>query len=595
MLLNEITTSEEVQIKKINKALKETYGFTLVSEISTGKLNQLYTKVSDDLYNLKLNQATAQDPAYMQKVLVLEGLKMLRDRKVKQLSETAISGPGARALDRVLGRLSQYVHRACEIGDEYEEAIKDAMKAYAIQPYRFDSDLVEFELRKLTVDCDPLAECGGMGMMEAKEEIDEARLDEISSKLAKAYLKKTGPGSEDHNTIDAELEKAMLDPKHKMDPKITRRAFSRAIGRMNAKDRKGFMGWIRRQAMKEGITEAELSFFVEPQGQGATVMNSKGEVHDYYDSAEEARKVAGELNAKYGRVEEAAPPGMEDWIKARKPEFKKRYGKDWERVLYATAWKQHNNESIEEEELEEVNRDRYAEQDWVRGIKKDQAKASGDLDMELSLVGDDDDDGDDYFSYQAKKSKRNEMKEGYVKELRKLLEADVEQAESLIAAKSFSQELQDMIEKLGRLVNEDLPAVADQMRDSHGADVATGFEDTVSSTLNGIMDQLRDSKQELDNSTASIADGGVPAAGNDMEDFSDEELGGDMDMDADLDLDADVELDLDDAEMGDEFGGADELAGDEEEPLGRAKKESLQILAKKIVEAEEKLARLKAK
>ena len=187
------------------------------------------------------------------------------------------------------------------------------------------------------------------------------------------------------------------------------------------------------------------------------------------------------------------------------------------------------------------------------------------------------------------------MKEGYVKELRKLLEADVDQAESLIAAKSFSQELQDMIEKLGRLVNEDLPAVADQMRDSHGADVATGFEDSVSGTLNGIMDNLRDSKQELDNSVSSIADGGVPAMGNDMEDFSDEELGGEMDdMDAELDLDGDVDLDLDDAELGDEFGGADELAGAEEEPLGRAKKESMKILAKKIVEAEQKIARLKA-
>ena len=468
MLLNEITTSEEAQIKKINKALKETYGFTLVSEISTGKLNQLYTKIADDLYNLKLNQATAQDPAYMQKLLVLEGLKMIRDRKSQQLSETAISGPGARALDRVLGRLSQYVHRACEIGDEYEEAIKDAMKAYAIQPYRFDNDLVEFELRKLTLDCDPLAECGGMGMMESEE------------------------------------------------------------------------------------LEEDLSFFVEPQGQGATVMNSRGDVHDYYDTAEEARKVDGELNAKYGKVEE--------------------------------------------EELDEVNRDRYAEQDWVRGIQKQKAKDSGDFDTELSIAEPDDDDADDFFSYRAKKSqKRNEMKEGYVKELRKLLEADVEQAESLIAAKSFSQELQDMIEKLGRLVNEDLPAVADQMRDSHGADVATGFEDTVSATLSGIMDQLRNSKQELDNSTSSIADGGVPAAGNDMEDFSDEELGGELDdMDAELDLDGDVELDLD-AEMGDEFGGADELAGDEEEPLGRAKKESMKILAKKIVEAEAKLARLKAK
>jgi len=41
-------------------------------------------------------------------------------------------------------------------------------------------------------------------------------------------------------------------------------------------------------------------------------------------------------------LDEEAPPGMESWIKKRKPEFKKRYGEDWESVLYATAWKQHN-------------------------------------------------------------------------------------------------------------------------------------------------------------------------------------------------------------------------------------------------------------
>jgi hypothetical protein len=41
-------------------------------------------------------------------------------------------------------------------------------------------------------------------------------------------------------------------------------------------------------------------------------------------------------------VNEVAPPGMEDWIKDRKSDFKKRYGDKWLQVLYATAWKQHN-------------------------------------------------------------------------------------------------------------------------------------------------------------------------------------------------------------------------------------------------------------
>ncbi len=41
-------------------------------------------------------------------------------------------------------------------------------------------------------------------------------------------------------------------------------------------------------------------------------------------------------------IDEKAPPGMEKFIKDRKPAFKEKYGKRWEEVLYATAWKQYN-------------------------------------------------------------------------------------------------------------------------------------------------------------------------------------------------------------------------------------------------------------
>jgi hypothetical protein len=44
---------------------------------------------------------------------------------------------------------------------------------------------------------------------------------------------------------------------------------------------------------------------------------------------------------------EKAPPGMEKWVKANKSKFKKEYGPEkGEEVLYATAWK-HHNESVE--------------------------------------------------------------------------------------------------------------------------------------------------------------------------------------------------------------------------------------------------------
>lgn len=48
----------------------------------------------------------------------------------------------------------------------------------------------------------------------------------------------------------------------------------------------------------------------------------------------------------YIKLNEVAPPGMEDWIKANKEEFKKQYGSKWEEVLYATAWKMKDKKNV---------------------------------------------------------------------------------------------------------------------------------------------------------------------------------------------------------------------------------------------------------
>lgn len=178
------------------------------------------------------------------------------------------------------------------------------------------------------------------------------------------------------------------------------------------------------------------------------------------------------------------------------------------------------------------------------------------------------------------------MKEGYVKKLRSLLEAEVGQAESLVAARSFSQELQGMVEKLGRLMNEDLPTVSEQMRSSYGPDIATGFEDQTIAVLQEVLETLRKSKQEIDNSVAQISDGQAPTAGgmNDM-DVDDEE----MDLDLDLGDEGDLDLgdELDDLDLGDEGEEAPDAPDDE--PLGRAKKESVESVKNKLVEARRKL------
>lgn len=177
--------------------------------------------------------------------------------------------------------------------------------------------------------------------------------------------------------------------------------------------------------------------------------------------------------------------------------------------------------------------------------------------------------------------------------LRKLLESQVEEAESIIAARGFSQELQDMIQKLGRLLNEDLPAVSDQMRHSLGPDIATAFEDQTTQVLQSVMDNLRTGKQDIDNSVAKISMGEMPASDLETSSFNDMDLDSE-EPELDLDLDSEEpELDLD-SEEPDQFAG-DEVAAGGDEPLGRARKESLQRMEKKLAEARRLLDKAKKK
>lgn len=51
------------------------------------------------------------------------------------------------------------------------------------------------------------------------------------------------------------------------------------------------------------------------------------------------------MTLKRRKVYEVAPPDKDienDFIKNNKTAFKKRYGKDWKEILYATAWKIYN-------------------------------------------------------------------------------------------------------------------------------------------------------------------------------------------------------------------------------------------------------------
>lgn len=200
---------------------------------------------------------------------------------------------------------------------------------------------------------------------------------------------------------------------------------------------------------------------------------------------------------------------------------------------------------------------------------------------------------DPFAAQAAARRKGMIMKENLVKNLRRLLETEVSQAEVMMAAKGFAQELQEMIEKIGRLQNEDLPPVTDQMRETYGTENSSAFQTQIYGALQGVMDALYTAKNQVDDAVSSLASTGQVGVSVDMDKDINLDVNADPSvdptaMDADLDLDniaADAEVETDDAEFDDEFGG--------EESLGREKKVESIKLQQKVLEMKSLIAKAK--
>ena len=152
--------------------------------------------------------------------------------------------------------------------------------------------------------------------------------------------------------------------------------------------------------------------------------------------------------------------------------------------------------------------------------------------------------------------KKEKLEEGLLAQLNALLEGDAAEAEITMAARGIVDELQDMIEKLGKIQNDQLGPLADEMAYSHGADQSASFKGSVDQAIAGLLDNARQTKEAVNNAVLTLT-GQAPAA--DMG-AGDMELGGDMTADMEDDITADV------------AGADDSMAGPTDEPLGRAKR-----------------------
>lgn len=136
-------------------------------------------------------------------------------------------------------------------------------------------------------------------------------------------------------------------------------------------------------------------------------------------------------------------------------------------------------------------------------------------------------------------------------------EVDVEQAEVVMAVRALADDIQDQIERLGRMMNEDVPAIADQMRGEMGASQAQSFADATNQVLAGYMEAAKSAKAGMDTQVSQLS--------------GEEQVGGLGDT-AELGMD-EPDMGEPDLGLGDEEPVADNIpaaAGPEDEPLGRA-------------------------
>jgi len=162
----------------------------------------------------------------------------------------------------------------------------------------------------------------------------------------------------------------------------------------------------------------------------------------------------------------------------------------------------------------------------------------------------------------VKENKQDKVKEAFDSMFDDILsemiaeEVNVEEAEVVMAVRALADDIQDQVERLGRMMNEDLPAIADQVRGEMGADKALSFSDNINGLLSQHLEASKAIKAGFDQAVAELSGDAMPADGA-LGDTG--ELGGDMDSDLGLNEPQD---DLED--------NIPASAGPKEEPLGRA-------------------------
>jgi hypothetical protein len=148
-----------------------------------------------------------------------------------------------------------------------------------------------------------------------------------------------------------------------------------------------------------------------------------------------------------------------------------------------------------------------------------------------------------------------------------LFESELGRSEAVLAAKDIVDSVQDMLEKISKVQNEQIPALIDTIRDQIGSEQAEAFKTSMSPTLSDLYTALSTARETADTSVRVLS--GEQIADTDMS-LGGDDLGGDAGNDLGA-PESDFDSDLGAAPETDGFDATDAAVGGEEE-LGRERR-----------------------
>jgi len=121
-----------------------------------------------------------------------------------------------------------------------------------------------------------------------------------------------------------------------------------------------------------------------------------------------------------------------------------------------------------------------------------------------------------------------------------LMEGEISDASTIIAAQSIADDIQSMVEKIANIQYKELPALHDSIRNTHGASEAQQFSDSVTTSMSTLTQNLEEAKNSV-NSAVNVLTG--EESGMDL-DIGDEGLGDELGDDDDVDLGDEFQMDF---------------------------------------------------